>query len=106
MKPITGAERYFADRMEDPEYAEAYRLAAERIDEIDRILGFLDQTRVDQGLSKAELARRAGLKAEAVRRLLTADHQNPTLGTVLALSKALDVELLKIPQLESSNAAN
>lgn len=98
MEPRTGAERYFADRMKDPEYAEAHRKAAERIDEIDRILGFLDQKRVDQGISKAELARRAGLKAEAVRRLLTAEHQNPTLETILALSKALDVELFQLPK--------
>jgi DNA-binding phage protein len=98
MKPRTGAERYFADRMKDPEYAAAHEAAAERIDEIDRILGFLDQARVDQDLSKAELARRAGLPAEAVRRLFTADHRNPTLDTVLALSRALDVELFRLPK--------
>lgn len=97
MKPRTGAESYFAKRMEDPAYADAHDAAAARIDEIDQILGFIDQVRVDQDLSKAELARRAGLPPEAVRRLLTADHRNPTLDTILALSHALGVELFHIP---------
>lgn len=106
MKPRTGAEKYFDQRMKDPSYAEEYAEAKARIDEIDAILGFIDETRSEQGISKAELARRAGLPEEAVRRLFTAEHRNPTLTTVLALGRALGVELFRVPERQTSKASS
>jgi DNA-binding phage protein len=91
----TGADRYFARRASEPGYAEAYDEARRR-DAIDRLVRALDDRREELGLSKAELARRAELAPEAVRRLFSADSPNPTIGTLTALADALGLEL--VPQ--------
>jgi DNA-binding phage protein len=91
--PRTGAERYFDHRMKDPDYAEAYDLARARIDAVDDVIRALDERRTAFGLSKADLARRAGLQPEAVRRLFSSGTHNPTLSTISALVAALDAEL-------------
>jgi ribosome-binding protein aMBF1 (putative translation factor) len=90
----TGAEKYFDRRMRDPEYAEAYRRARSRIEAVDEVIRTLDERRAELDLSKADLARRAGLKPEVVRRLFSAGPHNPTLSTVSALLGALEVELV------------
>jgi transcriptional regulator with XRE-family HTH domain len=48
-------------------------------------------------MTKAELARQAGMAPEAVRRLFTADGANPTAATLIALADALDVEIVARP---------
>ena len=96
-KQPTGAEKYFADRMLDPVYRAEHGAAAERIRSTDAIVRALDEKREASGLSKAELARRADLPPEAVRRLFSADSANPTLGTITALAGALNVELVLQP---------
>lgn len=93
----TGAEKYFADRMSDPVYRAEHAAATERIRSTDAIVRALDEKREASGLSKAELARRADLLPEAVRRLFSADNANPTLGTIMALAGALKVELVLKP---------
>ncbi|MDQ6949423.1 MAG: helix-turn-helix transcriptional regulator [Actinomycetota bacterium] len=45
-------------------------------------------------MSKAELARRAGLPPEAVRRLFTMCSPNPTATTLVALARALELNLV------------
>lgn len=96
--PRTGAESYFARRLEDPEYRMAYEQARERIGEIDMIIRALDDRRTELKLTKAELARRAGVKPEAIRRLFSAEHPNPTLSTLVALSGALDLQFRPEPR--------
>lgn len=106
MKPRTGAERYFQDRNGDPEYAAAHRDARRRITEIDQIMQAIDHQRVKREMSKAELARRIGVRPEAVRRLFAAKGANPTLATVVALARELDLELTAVPtQAPSTRAA-
>ena len=58
---MTGAERYFAARMGDPEYREAHDAAARRIERIDALVREFDRRRQECGLSKSALARWAGL---------------------------------------------
>jgi DNA-binding phage protein len=94
----TGAERYFTTQMADPEYREAHDTAARRIRRTDELVRQLDQRRQECGLSKTALARRAGLPPEAVRRLFTADHANPTAMTLAALADALDLDLVPTPR--------
>jgi DNA-binding phage protein len=94
----TGAERYLARRLADPEYRDAYEAARARIDAIDGLLQAIDERRVALNLSKAELARRAGLKDSAVRRLFSASRPNPTLGTVVALAEVLELEIRPAPR--------
>jgi DNA-binding phage protein len=98
VEPRTGAERYFARRLEDPDYREAYERAKERIDQIDAVIGALDDRRAELNLTKAELARRAGVKPESIRRLFSAEKPNPTLATLVALAGALDLELRPKPR--------
>jgi len=92
-EPHTGAERYLAGRLEDPEYRKTYEQARQRIDQIDTVIRALDDRRTELKLSKAELARRAGVKPEAIRRLFSSERPNPTLSTLVALAGALDLEL-------------
>lgn len=101
-QPRTGAERYFADQQQDPEYRAAYDEARRRIDQVDAIVRALDQRREALGLSKAELARRADLAPEAVRRLFSVDSPNPTAITLAALADALELELVPTPRAKAS----
>ena len=84
---------YFARRHQDPDYAAEVQRERARINAIDRIVRQLDDAREEQGLSKAELARRTGRRAEFLRRLFTAQTPNPTLETVVEVAAALDLEL-------------
>lgn len=92
----TGADRYFERRAAEPGFADAYDAARRKIDQIDRLVRALDDRRETLGMSKAELARRADLTPEVVRRLFSADSPNPTIGTLTALADSLGLEL--VPQ--------
>lgn len=89
----TGFDRYFEGRMEDPEFALSYKEARARIDAIDHLIRKLDSARQAQGLSKAELARRVGVRPESIRRLFSASSPNPTVDTVIGVARALDLQV-------------
>lgn len=93
----TEAERYLSGRKDDPEYRAAYVAARRRIDQIDSIINVLDERRCTLELSKAELARRANLRPEVIRRLFSAENPNPTLSTLVALAEALEMEFTAEP---------
>jgi DNA-binding phage protein len=101
-KRPTGAERYIADQLRDPEFRKAYEEARRRIDQVDNIVRALDGRREELGLTKAELARRANLAPEAVRRLFSVDAPNPTATTLAALAEALDLDLVPTPRTKAS----
>ena len=63
---------------------------------IHSILATIDECRRRAGLSKAELARRIGVKPESVRRLFSTSDPNPTSRTLDKLCAALDLELLVV----------
>jgi ribosome-binding protein aMBF1 (putative translation factor) len=96
-KARTGAERYIASQKRDPEFREAYDDAGRRIRQVDELVRALDDARERRGMTKAELARRAGMTPEVVRRLFTAEGANPTAATLVALADVLDVELVARP---------
>lgn len=90
----TGAERYFEARTAgSPEYREALEAARSRIAAVDGLVRALDERRKVLGLSKAELARQAGMRPEVVRRLLGAGQANPTLATVISLASAMSLDV-------------
>jgi len=103
-KARTGAERYLKERREDADYELAYQAARRRIDQVDSLIRVLDQRRSNLDLSKAELARRANLRPEVIRRLFSAENPNPTLSTLVALAEALEMELAAEP-LETNRAS-
>ena len=90
----TGAERYFEARAADsPDYREALEAARSRIAAVDSVVRALDERRKVLGLSKAELARQAGMRPEVVRRLLGSGRTNPTLTTVISLASAMSLDV-------------
>ena len=101
----TGAERYLAARLDDPEYQRAHAEARERIERADAIIRALDDRRRALDLTKADLARRAGIEPAAIRRLFSAEHPNPTLSTLVALSIALGLELQPMPRARPATRA-
>lgn len=92
----TGAERYLEKREKTAEYRDAYERARSSINEVDRIVSAIEDRRVSLGISKAELARRVGIAPESVRRLLSAEHANPTLTTVVSLAKVLGLDIVAV----------
>src|SRR5215469_596189 len=95
MASHTGAERYFETRASDsPQYRAALEAARSRIAAVDSVVRALDERRRVLGLSKAELARQAGMRPEVVRRLLGAGRANPTLATVISLANAMSLDLV------------
>ena len=97
--PTHGAafDKYLAQRKNDPAFAKEYAEARAEIDSIDRLVNSLDQVREAKGVSKAALARAIGVRPEMVRRLMTAEGQNPTLRTVVKLASELGCHLELVP---------
>ena len=93
MRPRTAAEKYLDHRRSDPEYAEAYETASRRVAMFDDVVQSLDSRRVELGLTKADLARRADMPAAAVRRLFSQQQKNPTLSTLIAIADALNLRV-------------
>jgi len=94
MASHTGAERYFETRAAgSPEYRAALEGARSRIAAVDSVVRALDERRRVLGLSKAELARQAGMRPEVVRRLLGAGGANPTLATVISLARVMSLDV-------------
>jgi len=98
-KRKTGFDRYFDERMRDPDFAAEYRDARSAIDSTDALIRALESARAGEGASKADIARRMGTKPEAIRRLFTRAKANPTMNTVIRLAAALGygLELVKRP---------
>lgn len=87
------AKDYFDERRTDAEYESEYQAASRRIAMFDDAIRALEERRQELGLSKADLARRADLPPAAVRRLLSQQHKNPTLTTLVAIADALCLRL-------------
>jgi len=105
MAARTDAERYFETQRTDLEYERAYQEAAASVRAIDELVRSIDARREALGLSKAELARRAGLPPEAVRRLFTMRSPNPTATTLVALTRALELDLVAEPRAKTARQA-
>lgn len=86
-----------AHDLADPEFLREYVAESVRIATIDRIVGELDGMRQSMGLSKAELARAIGSDPATVRRLFSANHVNPTLGTLAEVAAALGMRVVLEP---------
>jgi DNA-binding phage protein len=104
-KKKTAFDRYFDERMEDPEFARDYTEARAEIDTIDVLIRMLDEVRIEREISKADLARCIGMKPEVVRRLFTVKSPNPTVSTLVKLVKALNMQLILVPGGSSIDAA-
>ncbi|MDX6427848.1 MAG: hypothetical protein QOE54_214 [Streptosporangiaceae bacterium] len=81
--------------LKDPEFLRVYVRESVRIATVGAIINALDDARISEGMSKAELARAIGAEPAAVRRLFAAGNatQNPTLGTLVDLAAALGLRI-------------
>ena len=86
-----------AQDLNNPEFLRNYVTESIRIATIDRIVTELDEAREAAGLSKAELARAISTEPATVRRLFSAGHVNPTLGTLAEVAAALGMQLILEP---------
>jgi transcriptional regulator with XRE-family HTH domain len=86
-----------AQDLENPQFLREYVAQSIRIATIDRIVNELDSAREDAGLSKAELARAINSEPATVRRLFSAGHVNPTLGTLAEVAAALGMRVVLEP---------
>lgn len=83
--------------LEDPEFLREYVVESMRIATIDQVVTAIDGARVAAGLSKAELARAIQKEPATVRRLLSSESSNPTLGTLAEVAAALGLRITVEP---------
>lgn len=93
----TGFDRYFDARMKDKAFAAQYTTARGEIDSVDELIRQLEAARIESGLTKAEVARRAGTPPEVVRRLFTMESPNPTMSTVMSLARTMGLAIALVP---------
>lgn len=86
-------EKYREERLADPEFKRLYERHRSEIDAIDVILSAIENRRQELEITKTDLARLIDKKPESVRRLLSGRAVNPTLITVLEMTKALGMEI-------------
>lgn len=86
-----------AHDLEDPEFLREHVVESVRIATIDQIVNALNEAREAAGLSKASLARATSHEPAAVRRLFSAGHVNPTLGTLAEVAAALGLRITVEP---------
>lgn len=84
-------------RLEDPEYARAFAAESVRVATIDSIMNTIAEQVEASGMTKTALARAIGANPAAVRRLLSSDGVNPTLGTLAELAGALGMKVTLEP---------
>ena len=89
MATKTGFDKFFEEQMRNRAFAKGYAKARAEVDAVDRLVRALDETRIELGVSKAELARLISAKPEVVRRLFTSKAPNPTLTTLVKVASAL-----------------
>ena len=83
--------------LEDPEFLREYVVESMRIATIDRVVNAIDDARAAAGMSKAELARAIQKEPATIRRLLSSDNSNPTLGTLAEVAAALGLRITVEP---------
>lgn len=81
----------------DPEYARAFAAESIRIATLDAVVNRIAEGAKSAKMSKAALARSIGADPAVVRRLLTSDHANPTLGTLSEVAAALGMKVTLEP---------
>jgi len=86
-----------AEDLRDPEFLRTYIAESIRIETIDRLVNELDRVRAASHLSKADLARAISAEPAVVRRLLSPNHRNPTIGTLVEVAAALGLRVTLEP---------
>ncbi len=85
-----------AKDLEDPQVKADFVRQSLRIQAIDDVVNRLDEARIQQGVSKAALARAIDVEPAVIRRMFTA-HGNPTLGRLADVAAALGLKVSLTP---------
>jgi DNA-binding phage protein len=92
-------------KMADAEFAREYASESIRIATIDAVVNAFNEAAETEGLTKAGLARAAGMNPAVVRRLLSASSVNPTLSTVTEVAAALGLRVTLQPMSPEERAS-
>jgi DNA-binding phage protein len=95
-----------AHRLRDPAIRRLYEERRRTFAGIRQIVEALERQRVELGMSKLDLARKAGANPAALRRLLTSEDGNPTLQTLVSLCDALGLEIVIRPRGQEAGATH
>ena len=95
-RPKTAFERDMDERMKSPEFAEEYGRAKVEIATMDALVRRIERERTRAKLTKADLARLAGMPEESIRKLLTSPGANPTVTTLERLASPLGLQLVLV----------
>lgn len=82
-----------AGDLDDPDFLREYITESVRIATVDAVINALDEARISERVTKAELARAIGAEPATVRRLFAAGGVNPTLGTLAEVAAALGMRI-------------
>lgn len=94
----TGAhDRRREERLRDSAFRAPYDRAAREVGQIDRVIRALDALRIDQKMSKAELARRISRNESSIRRLFTSHQTRPEFPLLAAIAEVLGAQLAVVP---------
>ena len=104
----TPFERRLTASRKNARHDRAFQKARSEVDAVDdavrTLLREVDAAREKAHLSKAALAERVGLPPETIRRLLTADAQNPTVVTLMKLARALGFHITLVRPRKASRS--
>ena len=90
-------DRRRGERLRDPEFQAAYERAAREIAQVDQVIRALDALRIDQKMSKAELARRVARNESSIRRLFTSHQARPEFPLLATIAEVLGAQLAVVP---------
>jgi len=82
-----------AGDLDDPEFVREHIIGSVRIATVDAVMNVLNEARISEGVSKADLARAIGAEPAPVRRLFATRAANPTLGTLAEVAAALGLRI-------------
>jgi ribosome-binding protein aMBF1 (putative translation factor) len=93
--PVAGQafEQFLDRKLQDPEFKAGFERKLAKVKSIAEVINVIETVREEEGLAKAELARRMDRKPSAISRLLSGSGANPTLDTLVDLADALGLEL-------------
>lgn len=83
--------------LEDPDFRTEYVAESIRIATIDSVVNALDDARVAEGLSKADIARALHTEPATIRRLFSSGSANPTMGTVAEVAAVMGLRITVEP---------
>ena len=97
MLDTSAHDRRRIERLRDPEYRASYERATREITRVDQVIRALDALRIDQNMSKAELARRVERNESSIRRLFTSHQARPEFPLLAEIADVLGAQLTVVP---------